>query len=101
MAAGLTATLNKQQLDAQMGSICAGLDGVMLQIQQMRQYLLATVDATLTGAQFGYVQGDVNTFKSTFVDLDLLRQIYQGTANLTTAQDFRANAKLIFGTGVH
>jgi hypothetical protein len=74
----------------------------MFQIQQMRGFLLATTDTVLLNPPFSYAQADINTFKSTYVDLDLLRQIYQGlVAQGTAAQDFRANAKLIWGTGVH
>jgi hypothetical protein len=109
MAAGLTATLTKPSFDAQIGNIVTQLDGVMLQIQQVRNYIVGAGGGLsgLEGAPLSYSVGDATAVFNTFADLDQLRQIYQGIASQNTlrgnntAYDYRTNAGLIGGTLVH
>jgi hypothetical protein len=104
--AGTTNQLTKSSLDNSLGSIISALDGAFAQIQAMEAFFAAHPDADFTAAAggpgpTGYASGDVSTMKSAYSDLDQLRTIYQGTANLVVAKDFRAFAKLIAGTLVH
>lgn len=92
--------LGKGQFDQLMNSVITQLDGVMLQIQEIEVFLAAHPDADFTAAAggpgpTGYASGDVTNFKSAFSDLDQLRTIYQGSANLSVAKDFRTFAKLL------
>lgn len=109
MAAGLTATLSKTTFDAQIGNIVNQLDGVMLQIQEVRNYIVGAGGGLsgLEGAPLSYSVGDATNVFNTFADLDQLRQIYQGVASQnalrgnTNAYDYRTNGGLIGGTLVH
>lgn len=109
MAAGLTATLTKTSFDAQIGNIVNQLDGVMIQIQEVRAYIIGAGGGLsgLEGAPFTYAVGDATNVFNTFADLDQLRQIYQGVASQNTlrgnnvAYDYRTNGGLIGGTLVH
>lgn len=92
--------LGKGQFDSLMNAVITQLDGVMLQIQEIEVFLAAHPDADFTAAAggpgpTGYASGDVTNFKSAFSDLDQLRTIYQGSANLSVAKDFRTFAKLL------
>jgi hypothetical protein len=103
--AGGMPSLTKGQFDNQMNGIIQALDGAFNQVQQLEAFLAAHPDADFTAAAggpgpTGYAAGDVTNFKSAFSDLDQLRTIYQGSANLGTAKDFRTFAKLI-ATLVH
>lgn len=97
--------LGKGQFDSLMNSVITSLDGVLLQVQEVQAFLAAHPDADFTAGAggpgpTGYAAGDVANFKSAFSDLDQLRTIYQGGANLLVAKDFRAFSKLLI-TGVH
>lgn len=102
--AGGMPALTKAVLDSQMNSIIQNLDGVMGEIQAMEAFFTAHPDTDFTAVTgpgpVGYAAGDVTNFKSAFSDLDQLRTIYQGSATLGTAKDFRTFAKLI-ATLVH
>ena len=97
--AGGIATLGKPQFDSLVNSIIQNLDGALAQVQQVQAFLAAHPDADFTAGTgpgpTGYASGDIATLKSAFSDLDQLRTIYQGSATLGTAKDFRAFAKLI------
>jgi hypothetical protein len=104
--AGTTNTLTKATFDNVMGNIINALDGAFSQVQEIQTFFAAHPDADFTAAAggpgpTGYAAGDVTTMKSAYTDLDQLRTIYQGTANLVVAKDFRTFAKLISGTLVH
>ena len=102
--AGGIATLGKPQFDALMNAVIQNLDGALGQVQQIQAFLAAHLDADFTAVTgsgpTGYASGDIATVKSAFSDLDQLRTIYQGSANLSVAKDFRTFAKLI-ATLVH
>lgn len=94
MAVGFPAL--KADIDARAGQLALQLRDTLRQIQLFEAWLLTQADANLVS--LGYVQAEVNTMKSAYADLDQLRTIYEGTANLTTAKDFRTFAKLLTGT---
>jgi len=102
--AGGIAQLSKAQFDSLMNGCIQNLDGALLQAQAIQAFFTAHPDAdftTTSGAgPINYASGDVTNMKSAFSDLDQLRTIYQGSATLGTAKDFRTFAKLI-ATLVH
>ena len=87
---------SKTDIDARAGQLALQLRDTLRQIQLFEAYLVATPDATLITA--GYIQAEVNTLKSAYSDLDQLRTIYEGGANLSVAKDFRTFAKLLVGS---
>lgn len=93
MTLGITTT--KLQLDAISGGIALDLAKVMREIEELHHFLLITPDSTLVA--LGYTSAEVATLKSAFTDGDKLGQIYEGTVNLPTAQDFRLNLSQLAG----
>lgn len=64
-------------------------------IRHFKIWLDTKVDADLVA--LGYTQGEVNILRSATADMDELRRIYEGLANLASAKDFRTFAKLLTG----
>lgn len=91
-------TIDKNTVNARVGSLAQQVDGALLRIQQFKLFLDTIPDATLISA-YGYVQADIDVIRSSLVDLEQLRTIYQGTANLAVAKDFRAFAKQLYAFG--
>lgn len=85
-------TTDKATINARAATLCQQVDRIFLQIQQFKGWLDTLNDAEMVST-YGYVQGDLNILRSTFVDLEQLRTIYQGAANLGVAKDFRTFAK--------
>ncbi len=73
-------TVNKAQLDNDMGQAVVTLLNAFRRIEQLHHDLVITPDATLVG--MGYLQAEVNTIKSAFTDGDNLRQGADGTIAL-------------------
>jgi hypothetical protein len=95
MAVGLPT--NKLDIDSKAGSIAVRLRDVFQEIQYTQAWLAGQVDSDLIA--LGYTQAEVNTLKSAMADLDQLRTIFIGSANLATAKDFRTFAKRLTGLG--
>ena len=93
MSVGFTKT--KADIDARAGSVALDIRGVFDRIQTLKTTLDTLTDPQLVA--LGYVQAEVDTLRSAMGDLDQLRTIYQGTANLASAKDFRTFAKLLTG----
>jgi hypothetical protein len=87
-------TVNKAQLDNDMGQAAVTLLNAFRRIQELHQDLLVTPDATLIA--MGYVQAEVNTIKSAFTDGDNLRQGAGGTIALPQ-QNYLANLDQLAG----
>jgi hypothetical protein len=109
--AGGMPSLPKASFDGLLNNVISNIDGVMLQIQELQQFMTAHPDADFTVASTnpgptGYAAGDVANFKSAIADLDQLRTIYQGISSQSTlrgnsnAYDYRTFAKLLI-SGVH
>lgn len=86
------------QLAIRVGGLLSQLDGAFLRIQQLKLFLDTIPDATLTSA-WGFPQADIDIMRSAFNDIEQLRTIYQGTANLSVAKDFRTFAKQGYAYG--
>lgn len=80
------------------GEIARTLDQVLLRAQQYKTFLDQFTDQNLID-NWGFVQADINTLRSAVSDMDQLRTIYQGTANLSVAKDFRTFAKQTYPFG--
>jgi hypothetical protein len=95
MAVGLPT--NKLDVDAKTGSIAVRLRDVFQEIQYTQAWIAGQTDQQLIA--LGYVQAEVDTLRSAMSDLDQLRTIFIGSANLATAKDFRTFAKRLCGLG--
>lgn len=96
MSVGFTVT--KADLDARGGAIALDLRSVLYRVQIYKQTLDTLTVANLQALGYATSPTDETAIlKSAFADLDQLRTIYEGTANLTVAKDFRIFAKLLTG----
>jgi len=92
------ATITKLTVDSTSGNVAATLKTSFDRVQAFKTWLDTQLDADLI--TLGYVQAEVDRLRSAYTDLDLLRQVFQGTATQATLKDFRAFAKLIWGFGL-
>jgi hypothetical protein len=89
---------DKNTINNNAASLARTVDGAFLRVQLFKAWLDTQVDANLISA-YGYVQGDLDIIRSSFVDLELLRTVYQGTATQGTLKDFRSFAKQLYPFG--
>ena len=95
MSAGIENT--KPEIDRAVGTVARDLNDLFSKIASVKTKLDATPDADLLA--LGYNSSDIANIKSTYNDLNLLRELYEGTTTLPLAKDFRTFAKRIFGFG--
>jgi len=96
MSVGLPTS--KSDIDRLSGSISLDLDGVFARIKRLNAWLLTQTTADLVALGYSTTPVDeVSRLKSAYSDADQLRTIYEGTANLATAKDFRTFLKLLSG----
>ncbi|MGZ3714575.1 MAG: hypothetical protein ACXVA4_04085, partial [Ktedonobacterales bacterium] len=88
----------KADIDSMSGSLSRELNSVMERITEFKAWLDTQTDNNLQ-TTYGYTASDTANLRSAFNDLAQLVTIYQGTATLATAKDFRTFAKLIWGFG--
>lgn len=86
---------NKLDVDSRAGQLAIQLRDTLREVQLFKAWLDSQTDAVLTG--LGYSSGDIAQLRSSYVDLDKLRTIYEGTATQATTYDFRTFAKLLTG----
>jgi len=91
-------TVDRTTINAKAGNLLQQLDATFLRVQQLKAFLDTIPDASLISA-YGYVQGDIDILRSSLVDAEQLRTIYQGTANLSVAKDFRTFSKQVYAFG--
>ena len=97
MPAGLTATLTKATVDQLTGTVAQRLNQAFLDVATTKSFLDVHDDAALEA--LGYSPADVAAIRSAYADLDQLRTIYVGAADLAAAKDFRVFASRIWGVG--
>lgn len=97
MAAGRQ--LTKDTINADAGSIARSVFAGLNAVVQFKTWLDSITDANLI-AVYGFLQADVDDLRSGFSDLNQLSTIFNGTANLAVAKDFRAFAKRLNGDGL-
>jgi hypothetical protein len=85
----------KPDYDQRSGGLAMAVRDALDNVRKFKAHLDTKTDQSLIN--LGYVQAEVDLMRSAFVDLDQLRTIYEGTANLSVAKDFRAFAKQITG----
>jgi hypothetical protein len=95
MAVGLPT--NKLDIDSKAGSIAVRLRDLFTEIQYTAAWAAGMPDNDLVA--LGYTSGEVAVLKSALADLEQLRTIYNGSANLANAKDFKAFAKQLTGLG--
>jgi len=95
MAVGLNVT--KQDVDIVAGSIAKDLNITFGRITSFKAWLDSKTDAELI--TLGYVQADVDALRSAYGDANQLATIFNGTATLGVAKDFRTFLKRVWGLG--
>jgi len=97
MPVGLTAGLTRADIDSRSGKIAQQLNTTMEDVDDFKYFLDGFTDQQLI--ELGYNDEEVAVLRSSYGDLDQLRQIYQGLVGLAGTKDFRAFARRIWGTG--
>ena len=85
----------KADIDSRVGVVAMNLRDVFNDVKNLQAWLATQTSQNLIDR--GYVQGEVDTIKSAYTDLDKLRTIYEGTATQSSTYDFRTFAKLLIG----
>ena len=96
MAAGVP--YKKDAINNTVGSVVQQVYASLDNARKVQTALAATPNQTLL--DLGFVQADIDSMKSAFVDLDNLRQVFEGGRNQTVAYDFRTFAKRLIGIGL-
>lgn len=86
---------NKESIDGLVGDLAQTLNRSFRRAVQLKTELDAYTDPTLINA--GYTAGEVTTLRTMAADLVQLNNIYLGAVNLTTAKDFRASCRPLWG----
>lgn len=93
-------TITKQQVYDTAAYKAKAIAAAFTDIQDFKAWLDGITDSTLI-TSYGAVQGDLDILRSAVSDLDQLRTIWQGGANLASAKDFRTFSKQLFAYGSH
>ena len=91
-------TTDKAAINNRVAGLATSLEATLLRIQQFKAWLDTLTDPQLISA-YGYVPGDIDVLRSAVGDLDQLRILFQGGANLSVAKDFRTFSKQLFPFG--
>lgn len=94
---GLSRNLNADEVNNKAGRVAKALHMAFEDVGLMQDFFQTYNDSELAG--FGLSNDDIIVLRASLNDLDLLRQIYRGQQPLAVAQNFRANAKKIWGFG--
>ena len=89
--------ITKATNDATMTNLTTDLNVAFDEIRQVQAWMVTQGSAGLQA--LGYTEGEAAIILSAFSDLDTLRTIYEGSAALAQARDFRTFAKQLYGTG--
>jgi hypothetical protein len=90
---------NKDALNNSLGSVVQQIYASLDNARKVQTALAATPNQTML--DMGFTQADIDSIKSAFVDLDNLRQVFEGGRNQTVAYDFRTFAKRLIGIGLY
>jgi len=88
----------QDEFNERIGGLARDLNVVLNRIGEVRAYL-DTMTAGEVEALYGYESGEGSVIKSAYADLDELRTVYEGSAAVANAKDFRTFAKRLYGTG--
>jgi hypothetical protein len=89
---------NKDAVNHTLGSVTQQVYAALDNARKIQQALAATPNQTLL--DMGFTQADIDSMKSAYVDLDNLRQIFEGGRTQAVAYDFRTFAKRLIGIGL-
>lgn len=95
MSIGIAVT--KVEIDSRVGDTARSFLRAFEQVDDIKFFLDATPDDDLVA--LGYTANEVAVIKTAFGDLTQLRQIWEGTATLGTAKDFRTFVRRLWGVG--
>lgn len=95
MSVGLAVT--KAEIDTRAGDCARSFQRSFAQVVTLKAYLDATPDADLI--TLGYSQAEVTNLKTAVGELNQLMTIWNGTANLAVAKDFKVFVSRIWGLG--
>lgn len=93
MSVGIVQT--KADVDYRVGIVAMRVAGWFALVKDTKAWLDQFTAQNLVD-NFGYTLAEANLIKSAFSDLDQLRTIYEGSANLASVKDFRAFAKQLY-----
>lgn len=96
MSLGITPT--KSDVDSLCGGLARDLKTTLSRIVDAKLWLDTKTDANLLA--LGYVQGEVDSLRSAYVDLNKLAGIFNATQTQATTYDFKTFAKLLYGFGI-
>lgn len=95
MSVGLAVT--KAEIDSRVGDLARNFQRNFQQVEILKLYFDATVDADLVA--LGYTSGEVAVLKTAINDLNQLHDIWLGNVNLAVAKDFTTFVKQLWGLG--
>jgi len=95
MSVGLIAT--KNEIDTRSGDLARSFQRSFIQVSTLKSYLDATPDADLI--TLGYIQAEVTNLKTAVNEMDQLNSIFNGTANLIVAKNFKVFIMRLWGVG--
>jgi hypothetical protein len=90
--------LDANSVNNTIGSALRDLRGAFTRVQRFKEWAVTKTDTELQNA-FGYTATEVAQLRSAYNDIDQLRTIFEGSANLAAAKDFTTFAKLLWGLG--
>lgn len=93
--AGYTKTAS--DINNKAGSLAVDIRNVMERIRVFKANVMDTMDDTAL-SNAGVSPADITILRSSFVDLDKLRQIYAGLVTQATTYNFETFAKQLTGT---
>lgn len=97
MPTGLNNSLTANEVNMRAGRVAKALHEAFEDVTLMQDFFQTWNDSELAG--YGLSQTDIDLLRAAFNDLDLLRQIYRGQQPLAVPQNFRSNARKIWGFG--
>lgn len=68
-------------------------------VEQFQEWLATKTENDLIA--LGFTSGEVAILKSSFTDLDKVRQVFEGSATQASAYDARTFAKQLLGCGLY
>lgn len=89
--------VTKGEIDSRMGQMARDFQGVFSDLQILKSFFDATLDADLVA--LGYTAGEVAVLKSAIADMFQLYQISIGAQNLTNAKNFTTFLRQLWGVG--
>lgn len=93
-------TISKDEINNAAGACAASLFSTLDNVSKLKAVLDGYTAQNLVD-NFGFVLADANILKSAILDMDTLRQVWQGAAAKSPAADMRAFAKQLLGTGLY